>query len=296
MIFAIRFVDEIEARIERAGFARTGRARYEQDSIRQTKQTLECFLVVTEKSKLGEAQHKARFVENAQDDAFAVVGGNRRDAKVDRLARDPHLDASVLRQTLFRDAHRAGHDFQPADDGGLQSFRRRLHFLKDAIDSKPDAKFLVERLEVNITGAKPMRFDEEHRDHANDRRVFVGVTAAVAAFHDLEAEIHVLAGLLHQDVGRLIGRAIVFDQGLSDFLRARADQFDLALQQEAQAIDRVDVERVPNRHDQSGFAEADRNDFEPPRIRRVNLADHLRWDERRRKIDPIHLSLRGEIA
>ncbi len=73
-----------------------------------------------------------------------------------------HLDASVLRQPLFRDAHRAGHDLEPADDCGLQSLRRRLHFLKDAVDPEPDAKFLLERLEVNIAGAQPMRFDQKH--------------------------------------------------------------------------------------------------------------------------------------
>ena len=87
------------------------------------------------------------------------------------LRPDLHLDASVLRQTLFRDAHRAGHDLEPADDGGLQSLRRRLHFLENAVDAKTDAKFFVERLEMNIARAELVRFDQKHRDHANDRRI-----------------------------------------------------------------------------------------------------------------------------
>ena len=87
------------------------------------------------------------------------------------LLPDLHLDAAVLRQPLFRDAHRAGHDLEPADDGGLQPLRRRLHFLEHAVDAKADAEFFVERLEVNVAGAEPMRLDQEHRDHANDRRI-----------------------------------------------------------------------------------------------------------------------------
>ena len=99
----------------------------------------------------------------------------------------------------------------------MQSLRRRLHFLKHAVDPEPDAKFLIERLEVNVAGAEPMRFDQQHRDQANDRRVrFVGL-ADVAAFRDLQAEIDVVADLLRQDVGRFVGRAVIFDQGLRIF-------------------------------------------------------------------------------
>ena len=168
--------------------------------------------------------------------------------------RDFHLDASVLRQALFRDAHRAGHDLQPADDGRLQSLRRRLHFLKDAVDAKPDAEIFIERLEVNIAGAKPMRFDQKHGDQANDRRIRLVGRAQVATFHDLQTKIHVVSDLLHQDVGSLVGRAVVFDQRLPDFLRAGADQLNLALQQEAQAIDRIDIEGIADGDDQSGLA------------------------------------------
>ncbi len=97
------------------------------------------------------------------------------------------------------------------------------------------------------------------------------VPLIVPALHDLQAEIHVMPDLLRQDVGSLVGRAVVFDQRLANFLRAGADQLDLALQQKAQAIDRIDIERVAHGDDQSGLAEADRDNLEPSRILRANL-------------------------
>ena len=40
-----------------------------------------------------------------------------RDTKVNRFLFDFYLDAAVLRQTLFRDAHGGTHDLEPADNG-----------------------------------------------------------------------------------------------------------------------------------------------------------------------------------
>ncbi len=94
---------------------------------------------------------------------------------------------------FLRDAHGAGHDLEPADDGGLQSFRRRLHFLEDAIDAKAHAEFFVERLEMNVARAEPMRLDQEHRDEADDRRVGFVAGIELAALRDLQTEIDVVA-------------------------------------------------------------------------------------------------------
>ena len=89
-----------------------------------------------------------------------MIGRDSGNAQVDRFPFDFDLNASVLGQSFFSDAHRAGHDFEPADDGGLQTFWRRLHFLQDAVDPEPDAKFLVERFEMNIARPGAMRLDD----------------------------------------------------------------------------------------------------------------------------------------
>jgi hypothetical protein len=58
--------------------------------------------------------------------------------------------------------------------------------------------------------------------------------------------------------------------------RTGADQLDLALQQKAQAIDRVDIERIAHRHDQAALPETDGDDFEASRVFRADLVNHLR--------------------
>src|SRR5204863_9875510 len=113
--FAIGLVDVVQARVKSARLAGTGRTGNEEDSIRELDQTLEGFLVVAKKPQFGQTEHKARFVEHAHNDAFAVVCRDSRDTKIDRLLFDFDLDTTVLGQTFFSDAHRAGHDLEPAD-------------------------------------------------------------------------------------------------------------------------------------------------------------------------------------
>ena len=103
--------------VKRRRLTRASRASDKKNAIRQFDQALEDFLVVGKKSKLRQTQFQAGFIEHAHDHALAVVGGNSRDAKIDRLFFDLYLDAAVLRQTLLRDAHGTGHDLEPADNG-----------------------------------------------------------------------------------------------------------------------------------------------------------------------------------
>ena len=225
-----------------------------------------------------------------------MIGRDGGNAEIERLARDFYLDAAVLRKALLRDAHRAGHDLESADDGGLQTLRWRLHFLQDAIDAEADAEFFLERLEMNVAGAEAMRFDQKHRDHANDGRVRFIASGQLAAFGDLEADFDLAAEAFLQNVRRLIRRAVIFDQRFADHFRAAAHQFDLALEQEAEAVDRIDIERITHRDDEAGIAERDRDDLETARVFRADLLDDIGRNEARREIDPIHVRLRGERA
>src|SRR5437870_12201198 len=215
---AVRLVDVIEAGVEGTGFSRPGRTSHEQDSIRRTQQLFEFFLIVAEETELGQAEEQTRFIEHAHDNAFAMVRGNGGNAQINRFLFYVHLNASVLRQTLFCDTHRAGHDLQPADDGGLQTFRRRLHFLEDTVDAKTNAEFFIERLEMNITRTELVRLDDQHRDQPDYRRVRFIDGDGLGAIADLEAEIDFITNLMLQDVSRFLGRAVVFDQGLANFL------------------------------------------------------------------------------
>src|SRR5437868_6718971 len=162
--FAVGLVDVIETGVEGAGLPRTGRAGYEQNSIGRTQQPSEFFLIVAEEAEFRQTEKQTRLVKHAHDDAFAMIGRDGGNAQINRFLFDLHLNAPVLRQTLFRYAHRTGHDFEPADDGRLQTLRRRLHFLENAVDAKTDTEFFVERLEMNVAGTKLVCLDDQHRN------------------------------------------------------------------------------------------------------------------------------------
>ena len=115
--FAVRFVDVIEAGVKRGRFSGSRRAGYKENPIRQSDQTFERFLVVGEKSKLGQTKLQVRLIEDTQNHALTVIARHGRDAKVDGLFFDPHLDATILRQAFLGDTDRAGHDLEPADNG-----------------------------------------------------------------------------------------------------------------------------------------------------------------------------------
>ena len=100
-----------------------------------------------------------------------MIRWDRRDPKIDRFLFNFHLDAAVLGQTLLGDAHRTGHDLEPADNGRLQTLGWRLHFLQHTIDPKTNAEFFIERFEMNIARTHSVGLDQQHRDQANDRSV-----------------------------------------------------------------------------------------------------------------------------
>ena len=134
-----------------------------------------------------------------------------------------------MRQTFFCDAHRASHDLEPADNGRLQALGRRLHFLQHAVNAKPDAEFFIERLQMNVARARAMRLDQQHRHQANNRCFDFIHAHGIGAITDFQAQIDIFSNSLLEDIGSFIRRAVIFDQRLANFLRARANQFQLAL-------------------------------------------------------------------
>src|SRR5437762_11191145 len=220
-------------------------------------------------------------------------GGN---AQINRFLFDLHLNASVLRQTPFRYTHRAGPDSKPADDGGLQTPWRRLHFLQNTVDAKTDAELFIERLEMDITRAKLVRFDDQHRNQPDDGRVRFIDRDCFGAIANLEAEIDFITNLMLEDVGRFLGRAVIFDQCLANFFGRRANQLEVALEKEVEAVDGIDVERIADGEDQTTFAKGHGNDLEPSRVRRADLRNNFGRNDDRGEIDPVHLGLGREGA
>src|SRR5262249_41115000 len=146
--FAVRPIDEMEAGIKRGGFARAGRTGDQEDAVGQTYQALEGLLVVGEKSQFRQAQAQSFLVEDTHDDAFAVIGGETGHTQIDQLVADIRLDTTVLRDAVFRDGH-VRLDLEAADDGRLQSFGRRLHFVQHAVNAIANAKNFGEWFEMD---------------------------------------------------------------------------------------------------------------------------------------------------
>ena len=147
---------------------------------------------------------------------------------------------------------------------------------------------------MNVADAGAMRFDDQHRDHSNDRRIRFVDFADRGAVTDLQAKIDIFAELLFDDIGCLVCGAVVFNERLANFLWARANEFELALKEKTQAVDGLDIERIAHRDDQSGFAERDGDHFEASRILGTDLFDDRWRNYHGRQVDPIHVRLRRE--
>ena len=62
---------------------------------------------------------------------------------------------------------------------GLQLLRRIGHDLQHAVDAVAQAQPFFQRLEMNITGAQPVRLEDHEIDQADDVRVVAGLRLLV---------------------------------------------------------------------------------------------------------------------
>src|SRR5262249_46891331 len=91
-------------------------------------------------------------IEQSQDDTFAEIGRNGRNADVDVATRNPQPDSSILRQALFSDVERRD-DFDARSYCGLESFRRFEHIVEHSVDTKPHHHVAFKHLDVDIACA-----------------------------------------------------------------------------------------------------------------------------------------------
>ena len=171
-----------------------------------------------------------------------------------------------------------------------------MHLLQNAIDPETDAKLLVQRFEMNIACASAVRLDQQHGDKTDNWRVGFIDCGRFRAITNFQSEIDVVSDFFLQDVGCFVRRPVVFDQCITNFLGTGAYQFQLALQEKTQAVDRIDIQWITDRHYETGVAEGDRDHFEAARVFASDLIDDLRRNHHGRDVDPIHVRLRCERA
>ena len=145
----------------------------------------------------------------------------------------------------------------------MEFLRRRLHFLKDAIDAEADAKFVLEGFDVDI--ARPVRvgFQKNHRDELDDRRVARTIVILLVLGG---IRFPGLSGVFEQFVRGVFGASVVLHHELPDFLGGGADKFDLPLQLVGEVIHGLHVHGVANRHGQDAIAKRDRQGLVAARI------------------------------
>ena len=112
-------------------------------------------------------------VENTDDGVLAVHARHDRDAEVDRLARQPQLEAAVLRHALLGDVE-LRHDLDARDDRAVEALVDRPHRrLQHAVDAVLHVHRVVLRLDVDVAGAALDR-GVDRRVHQPDDRARVG--------------------------------------------------------------------------------------------------------------------------
>ena len=114
----------------------------------------------------------------------------RRNAKIDFAAQRLDLDAAVLRQPALGDVE-LRHQLHAGDDRRLQLARRIVLLIEHAVDAIANAKFLLERLDVNVAGAL-LDGQRDHRVHqANDGRFARHVAQMLEIFGRLAIAVEI---------------------------------------------------------------------------------------------------------
>ena len=186
-------------------------------------------------------------VEDSNNRVFAVHARHDRDAEVDRLARQPQLEASVLRHPLLGDVE-LGHDFHARDDRAVEAAVDWPHRgLEDAVDAVLHVDRIVARFDVDVAGTALNRGIDGRIDEPDDR---AGIGRQLVDGQLFVAGLVFAKELQLEALGRLLEHArralALFQDGLNGRRRADGD-LDVRRQQHCQLVDHRQVGRV--RHD-----------------------------------------------
>ena len=250
-------VDLAQRRVERGGLAGTGRARHQQNAVRQVDDLAEFLQEFRIHAEGVEVKVHHAAVEHAEHHRFAVAGRQTRNAEVDRAAVELHFDTAVLRAPPFRDVQ-PGDDLDAADDRQRQILRRLRHFVQRAVHAVADAEFVFERFEVDVGGFVADRL-LHHHFHELDHRRLVGHVFQLA-----DGIIGFRLGLLQRfdqvaDVLRFLG-VVAFQLGIEGVRIADHRMHRLA-EDELQRFDALEIQRVPHGQMEHVVLDGDRDDL-----------------------------------
>jgi hypothetical protein len=185
------------------------RGNHEDDAVRLANEAIDRIANGLAHAERGEVEVCRVLVEQAQHDALARAGRQRRHADVDLLVAQLERDAAVLRQPLFRDVE-IGHDLESRHQCGVQRARRLDHVAQHAVDAEAHdgARFI--RLEVQVGRTLAQRLQQERVDHTDHRRLRGAVEQVLGDRHVLHQAREIgLAGQVVGERGRCRRRRLV---------------------------------------------------------------------------------------
>ena len=252
-------LDLRERRVQRRGLAAAGRTRHQHHPVRfgdVLPEAAQLGLGEPEdvQPELGELLAERLLVQDADDRVFPVHAGHDRHAEVDRLARHPQLEATVLRHALLRDVE-FGHHLDTREDRAMELLGDRAHrWLQHAVDAVFHVHGVVLRLDVNVARAPLNRRKDGGVNQANDRAEVAGqpldgqvVLPALVLLEELQ--LKPLRRILQHSL-----RALALLENRLDRRPRPHGHFDRRRQQDANLVDHRQVGRI-------GHDDAERTPF-----------------------------------
>ena len=163
-----------QRRIQRGGFARPGGAGDQHDAVGSGDQRIHLRQGCRRHAEARQIEPAGLLVEQAQYNAFAVPGRDRRHPDVDRFARHAQRNAAILRQAFFGDVE-LRHDLDARDDRRMQGARRLDQVAQRAVDAQAHHRAGFEWLDMDVGGAVAQRLGEQCIDQTDQRRVVLAV-------------------------------------------------------------------------------------------------------------------------
>src|SRR4030095_3713507 len=157
-------VDLLQGSVERRRFTTTGRPGNEHHPMRLGDHFIKLFEDCGRKTQSIHLSKDLRALQQTNDHAFTVQGGNSGNTEIDIFPRKSDLDASVLGQPALCDIE-LRQNLSPRNHGCLQLARRRLDFVENAIDAVPDLQLILKGLDLEIRGAHLERAQESLIHH-----------------------------------------------------------------------------------------------------------------------------------
>ena len=143
----------LQRRIERRGFAGTGRSGHEDDAVRASRHAVPARLVIFSETEFRKAAHEHFRIEDPHHQFLAERSRQRRETQFRFLpVRCTGLDAPVLRPPFLDQIH-TPENLDAADHRRHHAHRNLIHLMQHTVNAEAhDAEFAA-RLDVDIAGA-----------------------------------------------------------------------------------------------------------------------------------------------